>query len=127
MKKRIPSFLAGAATALALAVLATSALAASGQVSFNFANVALNGETKIAAGSTVTVANGQQVPSSILYTDAVGGKTGYTSAAGYCFVCAAERDGVELIAVIFKSGSTGTNRWTDAGRMFDYGFALKGV
>lgn len=59
--------------------------------------------------------------------DAVGGKTGYTSAAGYCFVCAAERDGVELIAVIFKSGSTGTNRWTDAGRMFDYGFALRGV
>lgn len=77
MKKRIPSFLAGAATALALTALATSALAASGQVSFNFANVALNGETKIAAGSTVTVANGQQVPSSILYTDAVGGKTNY--------------------------------------------------
>ena len=77
MKKRIPSFLAGAATALALTALATSALAASGQVSFNFANVALNGETKIAAGSTVTVANGQQVPSSILYTDAIGGKTNY--------------------------------------------------
>ena len=77
MKKRVSSFLAGAATALALTALATSALAASGQVSFNFANVALNGETKIAAGSTVTAANGQQVPSSILYTDAVGGKTNY--------------------------------------------------
>ena len=77
MKKRISSFLAGAATALALTALATSALAASGQVSFNFANVALNGETKIATGSTVTAANGQQVPSSILYTDAVGGKTNY--------------------------------------------------
>ena len=60
------------------------------------------------------------------YPDAVGGKTGYTSAAGYCFVCAAERDGVELIAVIFKSGSTGTNRWTDAGRMFDYGLRAQG-
>ena len=59
--------------------------------------------------------------------DAVGGKTGFTSAAGYCFVCYAERDGVELIAVIFKSGSNGTNRWTDARRMFDYGFALRGV
>ena len=59
--------------------------------------------------------------------DATGGKTGYTSAAGYCFVCAAEREGVELIAVIFKSGTSGTNRWTDARRMFDYGFALKGV
>ena len=40
---------------------------------------------------------------------------------------AVERDGVELIAVVFKSGSNGTNRWTDARRMFDYGFALKGV
>ena len=59
--------------------------------------------------------------------DATGGKTGFTSAAGYCFVCAAERDGVELIAVVFKSGSNGTNRWTDAKRMFEYGFALRGV
>ena len=77
MKKRISSFLAGAVTTLALLALVTSAMAASGQVSFNFANVALNGETKIAAGSTITVANGQQVPSSILYTDAIGGKTNY--------------------------------------------------
>lgn len=61
------------------------------------------------------------------YADAVGGKTGFTSAAGYCFVCSAERDGVSLIAVVFKSGATGTNRWTDAARLFEYGFAVRGV
>ena len=77
MKKRFPSFLAGAATALALTALTASALAASGQVSFNFAGVALDGETKITAGSDITAPNGQRVPGSILYTDETGGKTNY--------------------------------------------------
>ena len=77
MKKRFPSFLAGAAAALALTALATSALAASGQVQFNFAGVALDGEMKITAGSDITAPNGQQVPGSILYTDETGGKTNY--------------------------------------------------
>lgn len=77
MKKRFPSFLAGAAAALALTALATSALAASGQVQFNFAGVALDGEMKITAGSDITAPNGQQVPGSILYVDEAGGKTNY--------------------------------------------------
>ena len=77
MKKRFPSFLAGAATALALTALTASALAASGQVSFNFAGVALDGEMKITAGSDITAPNGQRVPGSILYTDETGGKTNY--------------------------------------------------
>lgn len=77
MKKRIPSFLGGFLTAVLLAALTTTALAASGNVTFNFANVALNGETKIAAGTDITAANGQQIPGSILYTDAAGGKTNY--------------------------------------------------
>ena len=77
MKKRFPSFLAGAATALALTALATSALEASGQVQFNFAGVALDGEMKITAGSDITAPNGQQVPGSILYVDEAGGKTNY--------------------------------------------------
>lgn len=70
-------FLAGVCTTLLVLALGTSALAASGKVSFNFANVSLNGETKITAGSDITVANGEKVPGSILYTDAKGGKTNY--------------------------------------------------
>lgn len=77
MKKRIPSFLGGFLTAVLLAALTTTALAASGNVTFNFANVALNGETRIAAGTDITAANGQKIPGSILYTDAAGGKTNY--------------------------------------------------
>lgn len=77
MKKRIPSFLGDFLTAVLLAALTTTALAASGNVTFNFANVALNGETRIAAGTDITAANGQKIPGSILYTDAAGGKTNY--------------------------------------------------
>ena len=77
MKKRFPGFLTGCLPTVAVLVLGTSVLAASGQVTFNFANVTLDGETKFTAGTTITAANGQEVPSSILYTDAAGGKTNY--------------------------------------------------
>ncbi len=75
--KRIGTFLGGFVTALALAACLTTALAASGTVSYNFANVALDGQQKITAGQDITAANGQKVPGSILYTDAAGGKTNY--------------------------------------------------
>lgn len=76
MKKRIASFAGGFIAALALSVCLTTALAA-GNVSYNFANVSLNGETKITAGADITAANGQKVPGTILFTDAAGGKTNY--------------------------------------------------
>ena len=71
------SFLGGAITALLAVGCLTTALAADGKVSYNFANVALNGETKITAGQDITAANGQKVPGTILFTDAAGGKTNY--------------------------------------------------
>lgn len=77
MNKKVPSYWSGVFTAILVLTLTTTALAASGQVSFNFANVSMNGEQKIATGEEITAANGQQVPSTILYTDAAGGKTNY--------------------------------------------------
>ncbi|EOS66834.1 hypothetical protein [Oscillibacter sp. 1-3] len=77
MKKRITSFSAGFLTAVLLLALSATALAAGGKVSYNFANVALDGETKNAAGADITAANGQKVPGTILFTDAAGGKTNY--------------------------------------------------
>lgn len=79
MKKsnRITSFLAGMGTALALTACLTTALAASGKVSYNFANVSVHGTRKITAREDITAANGQKVPGTILYTDAAGGKTNY--------------------------------------------------
>ncbi len=77
MRKQIASFFAGAGATLALSVCLTTALAASGKVSYNFVSVALDGQQRITAGQDITAANGQKVPGSILYTDAAGGKTNY--------------------------------------------------
>ena len=77
MKTRARAFLSGCLTTLLLLALGTSVLAASGQISFNVCGVAVDGEGRIAAGSTVTASNGQQIPSSILYTDTAGGGTNY--------------------------------------------------
>jgi D-alanyl-D-alanine carboxypeptidase len=54
-----------------------------------------------------------------LYPGAIGGKTGYTSAAGYCVVAAAERGGVRLAAVVL--GAPG-EPFSDAAELLDYGF-----
>lgn len=75
--KRFSSFLAGMTASLLIIGTLTTALAASGTISYNFSNVSLNGERKITAGADITAANGQKVPSSILYVDAAGGKTNY--------------------------------------------------
>ena len=77
MKKRVAPFFSGFFAALALTACLTTALAASGQVSYNFSNVALDGQRKITAGEDITAANGQKVPGTILFTDAAGGKTNY--------------------------------------------------
>ena len=77
MRKSPISFLMGVVMTLLLVALTTTALAVSGKVTFGFANVALNGETKIVSGENITVANGQKVPGSILYVDEAGGKTNY--------------------------------------------------
>ena len=76
-KRRISAFWSGCLATAVTVALGTTVLAASGQVTFNFANVAVDGKTTITAGTTITASNGQQVPSSILYTDAAGGKTNY--------------------------------------------------
>ena len=56
------------------------------------------------------------------YDGATGLKTGFTSTAGYCISATAERDGMELIAVIMK-GETADSRNTDAKALLNYGFS----
>ena len=63
------------------------------------------------------------------YDGATGLKTGSTDAAGFCISATAERDGMELIAVIMK-GATSAQRFEDAKTLLSYGFstyALKKV
>ncbi len=60
------------------------------------------------------------------YQGATGLKTGSTDAAGYCLSATAERDGMELIAVVLKS-PTGTQRFESAKVLLNYGFATYGL
>lgn len=79
MKKRIPSYFAGFLTAALIFALMTSAMAATGQVSFSNVNISVLGSEKIASGDTYTGENGAQIPSSITYTDEKGGKTTFVA------------------------------------------------
>ena len=56
------------------------------------------------------------------YEGTTGLKTGYTSAAGHCLSATAERDGMELIAVVMHCASS-TDRFQSAKALLDYGFA----
>ncbi len=56
------------------------------------------------------------------YKGATGLKTGFTSAAGYCLSSSAEREGMELIAVVMGC-ETSQKRFAACKSMLDYGFA----
>ena len=56
------------------------------------------------------------------YEGATGLKTGYTDRAGYCISATAEKEGMELIAVIMK-GETSDKRNADAKALLNYGFS----
>ena len=56
------------------------------------------------------------------YPGATGLKTGSTSSAKYCISATAEKDGMELIAVVL-GGSTSDKRFSDAKVLLNYGFA----
>ena len=60
------------------------------------------------------------------YEGATGLKTGSTDNALYCLSATAERDGMELIAVILKS-PTSTQRFESAKVLLNYGFAAYGL
>jgi len=58
------------------------------------------------------------------YRGAIGIKTGFTTAAGYCLLFEAERGGTELIGVVLDSTNTDANlRFTSAERLLRWGFA----
>ena len=56
------------------------------------------------------------------YEGTTGLKTGTTSQAGYCLSATAERNGLELVAVVMD-GDTSQERFNAAKKMLDYGFA----
>ena len=56
------------------------------------------------------------------YSGCTGLKTGFTSGAGYCLSASAQREGMELIAVVMGS-ETSPKRFAACKSMLDYGFA----
>ena len=60
------------------------------------------------------------------YQGATGLKTGSTSVAGFCISATAKRDGMDLIAVVMGA-PTSKERFSDASKMLDYGFANYGI
>ncbi|MDO4543673.1 MAG: D-alanyl-D-alanine carboxypeptidase family protein [Clostridia bacterium] len=100
-------------------------------------------QTNLSAPRTLTNSNrllidqaptDDYTPTSCLYADAIGVKTGDTDKAGKCLIAAAERDGTTLIAVLFKGSQTNSTmtaeekdqrnvrRFTDAIALFEYAF-----
>ena len=56
------------------------------------------------------------------YSGATGLKTGFTSAAGYCLSASAQRDGMDLVAVVMGC-ETSQQRFAACKSMLDHGFA----
>ncbi|MCH5296065.1 MAG: D-alanyl-D-alanine carboxypeptidase [Ruminococcus sp.] len=54
-----------------------------------------------------------------LYEYCIGGKTGYTIAAGRCLVSAAKKDGLTLVCVTLND----RNDWNDHINLYEYGFS----
>ena len=76
-KEKITSFLSGVVSCTLVLGLATTALAATGNMSFGRVNVRLNSEEVFAQGEELRTDSGQAIPSSITYTDETGGDTTY--------------------------------------------------
>ena len=78
MKKlNLRSFFAGVLTATLLFAVITTALAASGSITYNGINLTVDGKTILSKGEYLELASGEKVPSSILYVDQAGGGTTY--------------------------------------------------
>jgi D-alanyl-D-alanine carboxypeptidase (penicillin-binding protein 5/6) len=56
------------------------------------------------------------------YPGATGLKTGFTSKAGYCLSSSAQRDGMELVAVVMGA-KTSAERFSACKSLLDYGFS----
>ncbi|MBA3294237.1 MAG: D-alanyl-D-alanine carboxypeptidase [Geodermatophilaceae bacterium] len=58
------------------------------------------------------------------YPGTLAGKTGFTDAARYTFVGAAERDGRQLVVSLMLAEQVPIPTWEQAARLLDWGFAL---
>ena len=91
--------------------------------SFDLPKSNINRSRNLTSRLTEFIANPE---SSSYYPYGIGVKTGYTSAAGHCFVGAAEKDGVTFISVVLHCSGDASNYrycWRDTRRLMEYGFS----
>ena len=78
-------------------------------------------ERMISTGHRIMLRTYNGEDNSYYYQYITGIKSGTTDAAGYCYVGAAEKDGVRLISVVLYSDRY--NVWRDTEKLFEYGFS----
>lgn len=81
----------------------------------------LQKERMISTGHRIMLKTYNGEANSYYYEYITGIKSGTTDAAGYCYVGAAEKDGVQLISVVLNSDRY--NVWRDTKKLFEYGFS----
>lgn len=86
MKKlqRASAFVAGMTAMVILITMVVPVSAVGNQITYNQVGIRTFGEQRVTAGETYAAPNGQQVPSSITYTDPAGGKTHYLPVRQLC-------------------------------------------
>lgn len=75
----------------------------------------------ITTTSEYMLTGSEESPNKYYYPYATGIKTGTTSDAGYCYVGAASKEGVNLISVVYFTGKRA--RWADTIKLMNYGFS----
>lgn len=89
-----------------------------GTYMYNLPSSNLQGSRVLVGDSDNWMNNSEE--NTFYYPYAIGIKTGFLNRAGYCYVGAAEKEGVELISVVFYTTENG--RWTDTEKLMEYGF-----
>ena len=92
-----------------------------GRVTYNMAKTNMQKERTISTGHRIMLKNWNGSENAYYYVHANGIKSGYTDAAGNCYIGAAEKDGVKLISVVLKSGHYDV--WRDTKKLMEYGFS----
>lgn len=114
-------------TAYDMALIAREAMknetfrAIAGTVTYSIPRTNVQRARTITTKSEYMLTGSEENPNKYYYPWATGVKTGSHSHAGYCFVGAAAKEGVELISVVFFTGKRA--RWADTIKLMNYGFS----
>ncbi|MBQ2929541.1 MAG: D-alanyl-D-alanine carboxypeptidase [Clostridia bacterium] len=91
------------------------------RVTYNMSATELQKERTISTGHRIMLKTYSGKENSYYYEYITGIKSGHTDAADYCYVGAAEKDGVKLISVVLHADRYDV--WRDTKKLMEYGFS----